>query len=76
MIRYDVPAPGGEVTIEIFDVSGRHVRTLVSGAERPGQRAVSWDGRDDRGRPVGSGVYYYRLEADGFRATRKLMFLK
>ncbi len=75
-IRYDVPAQGGHVTIRLFDVAGRLVRTLVDGPEMPGRKEVRWDGRDERGASVASGVYYCRLEAAGFETTRKMTLLR
>jgi hypothetical protein len=76
VIRYDVPAGGGDVRIRIFDVTGRLVRTLVDGWQSPGRRSVAWDGRDSGGGIVASGVYFYRMEAPGFERTRKMVLLR
>ena len=76
LIRYDVPEHGGAVSIRIYEASGRLVRALVDGAQSPGAKVVSWDGRDDDGRPVASGVYFYRLEASNYTKTRKMVLLK
>jgi len=65
-----------EVSLEIFDVSGRHVRTIVRGRETAGRKLVTWDGRDNRGDQVASGVYFYRLRAASYVETRKAVFLK
>lgn len=70
-IRYDVPQSGGGVTLNIYDVSGRRVRTLVDGPSTAGAQTAIWDGRDDAGRRVASGVYFFRLQAPGYQATRK-----
>ena len=75
MIPYDLPR-GGEVRVGVYDVSGRAVRTLVRGVEAAGTHRVAWDGRDDRGRVVGSGMYFVRLEFNGLTETRKVAFLK
>ncbi|HEU4366467.1 MAG TPA: FlgD immunoglobulin-like domain containing protein [Candidatus Krumholzibacteria bacterium] len=64
------------VRLLILDVSGRVVRTLVDAVQAGGSREVVWDGRDDRGGPVSSGVYFYVLDADRKRLTRKLVLLK
>jgi hypothetical protein len=74
-IRYAVAA-AGDVTIEIFNVGGARVRTLVARAHQPGAYSVRWNGTDDAGRPVGSGVYFYQLRAPGFTGSRKLILLK
>jgi hypothetical protein len=76
LIRYDVPEGGGAVTLRVFDVGGRMVCTLVDGPQSPGAKSVTWDGRDGAGRPVASGVYFYRMQAPGFAATRKMVMLK
>jgi hypothetical protein len=75
-IRYDVPSVGGRVTLDIFDVSGRRVRRLLDRDEAAGQRSAVWDGRDDGGAQVASGVYYYRLTAPGYEKTLKMTVLK
>ncbi|MDH4036229.1 MAG: T9SS type A sorting domain-containing protein [Candidatus Krumholzibacteria bacterium] len=74
-IRYEV-APSQEVALAIFDVSGRLVRTLDAGAKSQGMHQTTWDGRDHRGRPVASGVYYARLSSPTQTLTRKVVLLK
>lgn len=65
------------VTLRIVDASGRLVRTLLAAASRPaGEQRITWDGHDDAGRRVGSGVYLLSIEADGRTAQRKLVLLK
>src|SRR6185503_1836681 len=51
----------GEVSVHLFDVSGRLVRTLAQGRATAGERVLHWDGKDDRGQSVGSGVYFFRV---------------
>jgi hypothetical protein len=75
-IRYDVPESGGAVQLRIYGVDGRLVRTLVDGIEPAGQRSITWDGRDYDGARVATGVYFYRLDAPGFRETRKMVVVK
>ena len=74
-IRYNVPG-GGDVTLRIYDVTGALVRTLIDGAQTPGEQHVTWHGDDDTGRHVASGVYFYRLTAPGFSKTRKMVLLQ
>ncbi len=66
----------GLATVEIFDILGRQVRTLVTGRFPAGTHAVEWDGRNGEGNAVASGVYFYRLTVNGERATRKMMLIK
>jgi hypothetical protein len=76
VIRYDMPQNGGEVSLRIYDAAGRVVKTLVAGTPAAGQRSITWDGRDDAGRPVASGVYFCRLTASGYANTSKMVLLK
>ena len=78
-IRFTVPGTKGamtEATLEVFDLSGRRVATLLDGPVRSGPRAVVWNGADDRGRSVASGLYFARLRAAGETATRKMVLIK
>jgi hypothetical protein len=64
------------VTLTVYDVAGRLVRTLVDGALTAGTRRVTWDGRDAEGREVSSGVYFYTLRTPESTVTRKMTLLK
>jgi len=75
-IAYTVPSGGGNVEITVYDVAGRAVRTLASGAMAAGDGSVRWDGLDDAGNPVATGVYFARLDVDGLTACGKLLMLK
>ncbi|UCF77896.1 MAG: hypothetical protein JSW03_07220 [Candidatus Eiseniibacteriota bacterium] len=74
-IRFDVPV-AARVTMRVFDVRGSIVRTLVDARMEPGTYNEVWDGRDESGGEVPSGVYFYRLEAAGFVAVRKATLLR
>ncbi|UCG52714.1 MAG: M6 family metalloprotease domain-containing protein [Candidatus Latescibacterota bacterium] len=76
VITYDVPPGGGKVTIRIFDVKGRLVKTLVNKNQTAGQKTVTWDGRNDRGEKVATGVFFYRMRAPGCEKTMKMTLLK
>jgi hypothetical protein len=71
-IRYSLHAEA-RVHLTLHDLTGRVVRTLVASSMKRGAYSVTWDGRDDRGRKVGTGVYLMRMEAGKFTATRKLV---
>ncbi len=73
-LRFDLPA-ACRVRLDVYDVAGRKVRTLADGRRDPGRFEAIWNGRDDDGRSVASGVYFVRLEAGDFRATRKILRL-
>ncbi|MCA9752077.1 MAG: T9SS type A sorting domain-containing protein [Gemmatimonadetes bacterium] len=71
-IRYGVATPS-PVRLSIYDVTGRLVAQPVSGPHAPGRYAVQWDGRDRGGRPVASGIYFYRLDVGTWTETRKMV---
>jgi hypothetical protein len=75
-IPFDVPFAGAVVTLRIYDVNGRLVRTLVNGEQSAGQKLVAWDGRNETGDPVATGIYLYHLTGPGFAQTRKMIMLK
>jgi len=75
-IQYRVPDRGGQVRLRIYDLRGRLVRTLVSEPKRGGDYLAVWHGRDDTGREMGSGVYFYRLEIGRETFQRKMVMLK
>jgi hypothetical protein len=77
-ISYDLPASSKpeRVRLWIIDISGRVVRTLVDEEQAGGSYQIEWQGRDDRGEAVSSGVYFYVLDVAGERRTRKLVLLK
>lgn len=64
------------VQLRVFNVLGREVRTLVDQVEYAGSRAVAWDGRDNEGRLVSSGVYLYELRPSGLRQVKRMLLLK
>lgn len=77
-ITFAIPARAGEteMRLEIFTIDGRLVRSLVQGKYAPGTHRVQWDGRDEIGAAVPTGVYFYRIRADKFSASRKLALVK
>lgn len=80
-IRFDIPEYSS-VKIIVWNVLGQKVRTLVEANLDPGRKSVKWDGKDEQGNPVGSGVYFYTMYAksleDGreFTMTRKAILMK
>jgi hypothetical protein len=74
-IEYETARPVHAV-IKIYDALGRKVRTLVDGTEERGRHAAYWDGCNAQGERVTSGVYFYKIEAGFFTATRKMLVLR
>ncbi len=64
------------VRLEVHDVAGRRVRTLEDGVRGAGPQSIAWDGRDDAGRPVAAGVYYFRLRAAGLSYARPVVLAR
>jgi hypothetical protein len=76
-IDFHVP-PGDPqpTTLVVYDVAGARVRTLVNEVLRTGRYEVTWEGRDNRGSRVSTGLYFYQLRGRGFVSTRKMLLLK
>jgi hypothetical protein len=74
-INYQVPS-ASQVTIEVFNVLGEKVATLVDEVKDAGYYNIVWNGRNDNNAPVASGMYIYSMQADKFSSVKKMMFLK
>ena len=74
-ICFDLPEES-VVTLEIFDLLGRYLRLLVAEKLPASSQQVVWDGRDERGRAMSSGLYFYRLRAGDFQQTRRMLLLR
>lgn len=74
-ISFEIARPG-PVSLVVFDVAGHRVRTLLEEVRERGKHSVPWDGRDETGSLVGSGVYFYSLQHGGDRVTRRMLMLK
>ncbi len=80
-IKYTLPSVGDgkgtlPTTLKIYNVLGEVVRTLVNGPKSPGVYYEVWDGSNDQGNQVASGIYFYRLTAGEFNETKKMVLLK
>ncbi|MDZ7724951.1 MAG: FlgD immunoglobulin-like domain containing protein [candidate division KSB1 bacterium] len=74
-IHYALPADN-QVTVQIFDVTGKLVTTLVNTQQKAGYHTVVWNGTDRYGNQVATGIYFYHLKSGDFTQTRKMMFAK
>jgi hypothetical protein len=75
IIRYEI-AKAGRLSLRIYNVSGALVKVLEERDREPGRYEIGWDGNNEHGEKVSSGVYFYRLTAPGFSQTRKMLLLK
>jgi len=74
-ISFNMPQ-SGYVTMKVYDVLGRCVRTLASGEYSAGNYSIVWDATDDSGNNISAGVYFYTISAENYHATRRMMFIK
>jgi len=75
VIEYELP-DDAHINLAIYDVLGRKIRTLVSGMQPAGYAEVRWNGTDDWGNKVGTGIYFYRIETGKFSKTHKMVLMK
>ena len=64
------------VSLAVYDILGRRVKTLVDQTQQVGYYSITWDGCDDSGQKAAAGVYLYRLQAGSFAQTRKMALIK
>ena len=69
-------AKSGLVTLKIFDLSGREIKSLVEGPRDAGVHQVTWDGTNQLNQPIASGIYVYRLQVGDFSQAAKMMFIQ
>jgi M6 family metalloprotease-like protein len=74
-IKYALKDPGRTV-LKVYNVAGQAIRTLVDGEQHPNYYAVTWDGRNGKGKPVANGVYFYKLTSGGFSDTKKMSVIR
>ena len=74
-ISYDLPEDG-LVSVNVYDMKGTLVKTLVNDVQSCGYRTLKWNGTNDKGQKVSAGLYLYRIEAEGFTDTKKMALIK
>lgn len=74
-LRYDLPA-SGQVELSVYNVLGQRVRVLVDQMQEAGRKSVIWDGKDGSGHEVASGIYFYKIKAENYQKTMKMVLLK
>jgi hypothetical protein len=75
VIRYSLPEES-QVRADICNILGQKVKTLVDGRQAAGPHSAVWDGRNERGEEVSSGIYFYRIVAGELVQSRKMLLLK
>jgi hypothetical protein len=74
-IEYSV-SKAGPVRVAVFSVDGQRVRTLVNENKSPGKYKIIWNGRNEKGTTVSSGIYFYRLEIGSYSSVKKMILLR
>ena len=74
-LRYDLPE-NGHVTITIYDMLGREVKTLINQTQDAGYRSIIWNATNDYDKPVSAGIYLYQIQAGEYISTKKMVLLK
>jgi len=74
-IKFGLPR-SSHVEIEVYNIAGQRIKTLVNANLEAGYHSVYWNGRNDAGQRVANGVYVYRMNSGSFQATKKLLILK
>ncbi len=74
-ISYTLPVKS-DVKLDIYNVLGQKIKSLVNSSQDAGVKSVSWNGLEDHERNVATGIYFYRLEVDDFVSIKKMMFLQ
>lgn len=74
-ISYLLPVTG-EVSLTVYNLLGQTVRTLIQGRQSAGSYSIVWDGKNQNGSSVSSGIYFYRLRTENLSQVRKMVFLK
>jgi len=75
VISYSTPKPA-QIRIEIYNAIGKKIRTLVDDYVQAGQHQIIWDGKNDNGIQVSTGIYYYIMQSGSFRSMKKAVFMK
>lgn len=75
-IEFDIPESQDAVSLRIYDSSGKLVKTLIHAPMDAGNYSVIWNGTDDNGNAVSSGIYYYEMSTESYRQIRQLVLLK
>jgi flagellar hook assembly protein FlgD len=74
-IQFDIPEQS-EVRMDIYNLMGQRVATLINNTLEPGFHAVKWNGTNDFGNQLSSGMYIYRISANNFTSVKKLILMK
>ncbi len=75
-ISFDIPEGSEGVTLNIYNVLGKKVSTLINNSMNPGRHKVEWNAKDNEGNPVASGIYFYELNTPSFTSRKKMLLIR
>ena len=75
-ISFDVPEGSALVRLNIYNILGKKVSTLLNNAMSPGKHKIEWNAKDNEGNPVASGIYFYELSSSSFTARKKMLLIR
>ena len=75
MIKYNLPSTG-KISIKIFDIIGREIATLINQEQSAGEHYVPWNGKDNTGNKVASGVYFYNIRFNRQSISQKMLLIR
>tara|TARA_B100000427_G_scaffold231156_1_gene194263 strand:- start:728 stop:1666 length:939 start_codon:yes stop_codon:yes gene_type:complete len=75
-ISFDIPEGGEYIILNIYNILGQNVSTLVNGVMNPGRYTMDWNATDEIGNPVASGIYFYELRSESFTARKKMLLIR
>ena len=75
-ISFDVPQGAEHIMLNVYNILGQNVSTLVNGVMNPGQYTMEWNATDEVGNPVASGIYFYELRCSSFTARKKMLLIR
>ena len=75
-ISFDVPLSEESIMLNVYNILGQNVTTLVNGAMNPGRYTMEWNATDQMGNPVSSGIYFYELRSSSFTSRKKMLLIR
>ena len=75
-ISFDIPEGGEYIMLNIYNILGQNVSTMVNGVMNPGRYTMDWNATDEIGNPVASGIYFYELRSESFTARKKMLLIR
>ena len=75
-ISFDIPEGSELVSLNIYNILGKKVSTLLNNVVNPGKHKIEWNAKDNEGNPVASGIYFYELSSSSFTARKKMLLIR